>query len=164
MTNRALRALGAVPLLALGACHGDSPSDCCVAPPVTANTVTLNGAKLTVAIASTNAARSQGLMGVTKLAADSGMLFVFQYSSNREFWMKNTSVPLSIAFLDSTKKVVFMADMAPNDSIARYGGLNAPRMLYAIEVNQGWFASHSVTVGTIASFTLPTTIVIEPDA
>jgi uncharacterized membrane protein (UPF0127 family) len=162
MTNRALRALCAAPLLALGACHGDSPTDCCVTPPVTANTVTLNGAKLTVAIAATNSARTQGLMGVAKMAADSGMLFVFADDRQRGFWMKDTPIPLSIAFLDAGKKVIFMADMTPNSTTV-VGGFNAGLMRYAIEVNQGWFASHGVTVGSVASFTLPTTIVIEPD-
>lgn len=163
MINRALRALCAAPLMALGACRGDSPNDCCVPPPVTANTVTLNSAKLTVAIASTNAARNQGLMGVTRMAADSGMLFVFADDRQRGFWMKDTPIPLSIAFLDASKKVIFLADMTPNSTTV-VGGFNAGLMRYAIEVNQGWFASHGVTVGTIASFTLPTTIVIEPDA
>ena len=148
--------------LALVACSGgDGPIVCCV-PPTAPNTVTLNGATLTVAIAATNAARTKGLMGVTTMAADSGMLFVFADDRQRGFWMKDTPIPLSIAFLDASKKVIFLADMTPNSTTV-VGAFNAGLMRYAIEVNQGWFASHGVAVGMTATFTLPSGLTIEPD-
>ncbi len=157
---------GAAALIAAAAligasCH-DTVGPVCCGPPA-ANTVVLNGFSLTVKLAATAAARSQGLMGVTAMAADSGMLFVFKDDRQRFFWMKNTPLPLSIAFLDSTKKVIYLANMAPNDSVTLYGSFNVAPMRYALEVNQGWFASHGVTVGMTASFTLPTGLVIEPD-
>ena len=156
------RLRGAALLVALAAIAGcaDAPPE---PQPTAANTVTVNGAKLTVAIAASNAARSKGLMGVATMAADSGMLFVFADDRQRGFWMKDTPIPLSIAFLDASKKVIFLADMTPN-STAVVGWLNAGPMRYAIEVNQGWFASHGVTVGTVATFTLPAGLVVEPDA
>ena len=131
-------------------------------PPIP-NTVTLNGATVKVAIAATRASRTQGLTGVTTMAADSGMLFVFADDRQQSFWMKDTPIPLSIAFLDASKKVIFMADMAPNTTTV-VGGFNAGPMRYAIEVNQGWFAAHGVTPGMYATFALPTGLAIEPDA
>jgi hypothetical protein len=97
------------------------------------------------------------------MAADSGMLLVFADDRQRSFWMKDTPIPLSIAFLDASKKVIFMADMTPNTTTP-VGGFNAGPMRYAIEVNQGWFAAHGVTLGMYATFTLPTGLVVEPDA
>ncbi len=166
MSTRASRLVpaAAAAALVLAACSGDkSPTDTNPPPTTTANTVSFGTAKATVAIAESCASRGHGLMGVTRMAADSGMLFVFAYDSYRQFYMKDTPIPLSIAFLDLNKKVVFLADMAPNDSIARYGGLSSPQMRYALEMNQGWFASHGVTVGTYGSFTVPSGLVIEND-
>lgn len=150
-------ALGA---LVLSACQEDAAPS---APtPPAANTVTVNNASLTVAIAASAATRQQGLMGVTRMAADSGMLFAFADDRQRAFWMKDTPIPLSIAFLDANKKIIFLADMVPN-STAVVGGFNAAPMRYAIEVNQGWFASHGVTVGMTATFSLPSGLAIESD-
>ncbi|HEY3286131.1 MAG TPA: DUF192 domain-containing protein [Gemmatimonadaceae bacterium] len=160
-TARLLRRTTLLAALVAGvACSDSSPSG---PHPATANTVTLNGATLKVAIAATNASRTKGLTGVTTMAADSGMLCVFSDDRQRGFWMKDTPIPLSIAFLDASKKVIFLADMAPNSTTV-VGGFNAGLMRYAIEVNQGWFASHGVTLGTIATFTLPAGLVVEPDA
>jgi len=146
--------------LALASCSADKAP---TAPGLPAGTVTINGSTVNVTIAATNAARDSGLMRVTNLGANSGMLFVFLFDQQRAFWMKDTPTPLSIVFLDANKKIVFMADMAPNDSILQYGGFNAPLMRYALEVNAGWFAAHGITTGMTASFTLPTGLVIEPD-
>jgi len=160
--HRSLVATLALAALSLAACSGDGgPADPSPPPPAT-NRLTVNNATVTVAIAATSAARTQGLMGVTRMAADSGMMFVFADNRQRAFWMKDTPMPLSIAFLDANKKIIFLADMAP-DTITTYGGLNAGQMRYALEVNQGWFASHAVTVGMYATFTLPTGLVVEPD-
>ena len=161
--TRRLAALAALALL-ITACREDEAPPTAPpggAPPPAAS-VLLNGAKLNLAIAATRAAREKGLMGVTSLAADSGMLFVFGDVRQRAFWMKDTPIPLSIAFLDANKKIIYLADMDPF-SLIQYGGLLAAPMQYAIEVNEGWFAEHGVTVGMVASFTLPSGLVIEPD-
>jgi hypothetical protein len=160
---RPLRALLPVLALAAAACSGDGSPTGGSPPASTANTITLNGATLQVAIAATNAARAKGLQGVTTMAADSGMLFVFADDRQRAFWMQNTPIPLSIAFLDANKRVIFLADMTPNTTTL-VGGFNAAPMRFAIEANRGWFASHGVTVGMTAAFTLPASLVIEPDA
>jgi uncharacterized membrane protein (UPF0127 family) len=160
---RLLRRTTLLVAVLMGAGCSDSPPDGPAPPPTTTNTVTLNGAKLTVAIAATNAARTRGLTGVTTMAADSGMLFVFADDRQRGFWMKDTPIPLSIAFLDASKKVIFLADMTPYSTTV-VGAFNAGQMRYAIEVNRGWFASHGITLGATATFTLPAGLVVEPDA
>ncbi len=149
-------------LLAATACSKDKTPTGILVPPTAPNVVTINNAPATVAIAATNTLRDKGLMGVTRMAADSGMLFVFSDDRQRAFWMKDTPIPLSIVFLDANKKIIFMADMAPNTTTT-WGGLNSLPMRYALEVNQGWFAAHGITVGMFATFTLPTGLVIEPD-
>ena len=98
-------------------------------------------------------------MGVTSLGANSGMLFAFADDRQRFFWMKDTPIPLSIAFIDSDRKIVMIEDMAPN-TLTTHGG---PQMRYALEVNQGWFASRGITTGMTASFTLPAGLTIEAD-
>lgn len=161
--SRSARRAAVAAALAAAACGGGdtSPTDNGTPTPVP-STVTINGSTVSVTIVATRAARDQGLMGVQSLGANSGMLFVFADDRQRAFWMKDTPTALSIAFLDANKKVVFLADMAPN-TLTQHGGLNAPQMRYALEVNQGWFASHGITSGMFATFTLPTGLVIEPD-
>lgn len=148
--------------LVVGAASCGASDTPATAPTPTQSTVTINGSTLNVSIAATVAARDTGLMRVTNLGANSGMLFVFADDRQRAFWMKDTPTPLSIAFLDANKKVVFLADMSPN-TLTQHGGLNAPQMRYALEVNLGWFASHGITVGMYASFTLPTGLVVQPE-
>jgi uncharacterized membrane protein (UPF0127 family) len=157
-----LALLCAAALLLVAAGCSDSPSSPPGSSLPTANTVTLNGATVKVAIASTQTSRAKGLTGVTQMAADSGMLFLFADDRQRGFWMKDTPIPLSIAFLDANLKVVFMADMVPNTTTV-VGGFNAPPMRYALEVNQGWFAAHGVAVGMTAILTYASPPVIESD-
>lgn len=148
-----------VALLAATACGDGKASATEPVPTPTTPTVTVNGATVTVSLAATRASREQGLMGVTTLGANSGMLFAFADDRQRFFWMQNTPIPLSIAFIDVNKKIVMLEDMAANTTTA-HGG---PMMRYALEVNQGWFASHGVTTGMTVAFTLPAGLVIEAD-
>lgn len=157
--GRFARFVAAAVTVGAAACGGDkSPTDNDTPAPGQ-STVTINGATASVTVAATRAAREQGLMGVASLGANSGMLFVFADDRQRFFWMKDTSIPLSIAFIDSNRKIVLIEDMTPN-TLATHGG---PSMRYALEVNQGWFASHGITTGMTASFTLPAGLVIEAD-
>jgi uncharacterized membrane protein (UPF0127 family) len=103
---------------------------------------------LNIAVAKTPAAIEKGLMGRKELAADSGMLFDFKRDVTIPFWMKNTSIPLSIAFIDSSGKVLAIKDMKPFDLTE----VTPPgKYQYAIEVNQGWFKDHGVTPGFTAT-------------
>jgi uncharacterized membrane protein (UPF0127 family) len=96
-------------------------------------------------VADTRAERGQGLSKRTELAEDAGMLFVY----NREKWplafqMRETLIPLSIAFIDSEGFIVDIQDMQPLDQEAYYCFTPAQ---YALEVNQGLFAERGVEVG-----------------
>jgi len=89
-----------------------------------------------------------GLMNRKSLPANSGMLFDFGKDVHTSFWMKNTSIPLSIAFIDADGKVLSIQDMKPYDLTS----INPPgRYRYAIEVNRGWFDANGVTPGAVAS-------------
>jgi uncharacterized membrane protein (UPF0127 family) len=119
-----------------------------------------NGA-ISAKIAATSAARDTGLMNVASLGANDGMLFVFgvDHSWPDGFWMKDTPIPLSIAFIDVNMRVINTDEMAANTLTPHYA--NAPYR-YALEANQGWFTSHGVTAGALVSFTLPSGVVIDP--
>lgn len=140
-------------MVTAAACQSNSPTTPPNGPLTTA--VTFSGGVLTAELAVTGAQRDSGLMHRTTLAANGGMLFAYPYTQQPEFaayWMMNTPIALSIAYLDSTKKVINIEDMQPNTATLHYA---QARFLYAIEANLGWFASHGVTAGSMASFTLP---------
>lgn len=145
---------------ALAAC-GKSPAAPDVPKTTASTTVAFPGGTVTARIAATGAARDTGLMNVTSLASDAGMLFVFgiDHSAPDGFWMLNTPLPLSVAFIDSSKLVINIDDMAPNTTTPHYA---TRPYRYAIEVNQGWFASHGVVPGTAVTFALPAGTIIDP--
>ena len=99
---------------------------------------------ITAEIASTPQSRMIGLMMRERLAPNHGMVFVFEDKSQHCFWMRNTLIPLSIAFLDDDGTVVSIADMAPKSEAS-----TCPQrpVRYALEMDQGWFAKRGVTAG-----------------
>jgi uncharacterized membrane protein (UPF0127 family) len=102
---------------------------------------------LSVEIAETQQARAAGLMGRTTLAADSGMVFLFEAPTDGPFWMKGTLIPLSIAFWDADGLFNAILDMEPCQ--ADPCPLYSPGVTYvgALEVNEGWFDDHGVAAG-----------------
>ncbi len=104
---------------------------------------------LKVKIADTNARKMQGLMGIHSLSNHQGMLFLFDKEDKHCFWMKNTYIPLSIAFLDNQKNIVDIQNMQPLDN-----NLHCPnqKIRYALEVNQGWFDKKGLEVGDRVHF------------
>ena len=104
----------------------------------------IKGHKLTAEVAATEPQRATGLMYRRMLPENRGMLFVFPYAAPQNFWMMNTYVPLSIAFIDENGTIVNIADMKPltTDSHA-----SAKPARYALEMNQGWFAKRGITAG-----------------
>jgi uncharacterized membrane protein (UPF0127 family) len=96
-------------------------------------------------IAATEESRSYGLMNRASLPSNQGMLFVFDETGQPCFWMKNTRLALSIAFIDPAGTIVNIADMQPN-SLATH--CPARPILYALEMQQGWFRHHQVIAGT----------------
>ncbi|HSG48392.1 MAG TPA: DUF192 domain-containing protein, partial [Longimicrobiales bacterium] len=103
------------------------------------------GADTVVAeVARTEDERAQGLMHREALDPDAGMLFVFPESAVRSFWMQNTYIPLDIAYMDAQFRIVDIQQMEPMTTEPHMS--RAPAM-YALEVNQGWFRDHGVSVG-----------------
>jgi uncharacterized protein len=105
--------------------------------------------KLTVQVADTPKKRDKGLMFVEELPENEGMLFVFSGETYSGFWMKNTFIPLSIAFLDSDGKILKILDMVPckEDICPTYD----PELFYhyALEVNRGWYKKNQIMEGDI---------------
>ncbi len=101
---------------------------------------------LRVRVADAPKERAAGLMGVTNLAPDEGMLFAYPEASPRFFWMKDTPTALSIAYCDDKGVIVTMADMEPLDTTLTPS--HKPAM-YVVEAKKGWFVEHGVAVGDL---------------
>ena len=141
----------AMTLAGLVACGG---IDSQTTRPAATVTFDESGAVLYVAVAETAQEQQKGLMGVETLAADEGMVFVFDEPSNSTFWMKDTLIPLSIAFVDESGRVIGVRDMQPceADPCPTYGA-DQPFVL-AIEANLGWFDRAGIEVGDHAELTV----------
>ena len=96
-------------------------------------------------VAQTPEHRSTGLMHRPSMATGHGMLFAFEQPSTQCFWMKNTLLPLSIAFLADDGTVVNIADMQPQTTESH---CSAQPVRYALEMSQGWFARRGVKSGS----------------
>ena len=107
-------------------------------------TLTIRDQKLRVELATTPETRALGLMNRFSLRTDHGMLFVFEAPQPLAFYMKNTYVPLSIAFVDSRGKILNIEDMRPMDESTHWSKGMAR---YAIEMRQGWFAGKGIGPG-----------------
>ncbi len=106
--------------------------------------VEARGHRIFVEIADTPEERAEGLMFRSSLPEDQGMLFVFPRPRLLGFWMKNTSIPLSIAYLDDDGTVLEIHDMEPH-SLESVSSRQPAR--YALEVNQGTFERLGITLG-----------------
>ena len=109
-------------------------------------TLTINGQKVVAEVVSTPEQRATGLMNRFSLQPDHGMLFVFEQPQPLGFWMKNTFIPLSIAFIDVDGKIVNIEDMRPQDESTHWSRGVA---LYALEMKQGWFAGKKIAAGDV---------------
>ena len=109
-------------------------------------TLTIGENKLIVEVAATPQSRETGLMNRFSLQQDHGMLFVFEVPQPLAFWMKNTYIPLSIAFVDRNGRILNIEDMRPQDESTHWSNGLA---LYAIEMRQGWFASKGIAAGDV---------------
>lgn len=98
-----------------------------------------------VELAQDDATRTKGLMFREDMPEDQGMLFIFPFPQKLSFWMKNTYLPLDIAFIDQRGIITDIHQMAPLDTMPRYG--SSVPTIYALEVNQGFFAKHSIDTG-----------------
>jgi len=95
-------------------------------------------------VAADGPTRARGLMMRESLAPNAGMLFVFQEKAGQCFWMKNTLIPLSIAFIDDDGSIVNIRDMQPHSEDSHCS--DRP-VRYALEMEQGWFARRGIQAG-----------------
>jgi uncharacterized protein len=143
-----VRTIPVATMLVLAACIGDADE-----PDRPPSEVSFEGgdAVLYVEVADDPTERRRGLMGVHHLPDDEGMAFVFERPVTTGFWMKDTHIPLSIAFVDEEDRVVGLREMKPcaSEPCPSYG-IGEPYVM-AIEANAGWFEEHGVEEGDRAS-------------
>jgi len=96
-------------------------------------------------VAADMATRSRGLMFRKSLAQNAGMVFVFDEASQHCMWMKNTLIPLSVAFLDDNGTIINIENMAPQTEDTHCAARPAR---YALEMDRGWFAARGIKPGT----------------
>lgn len=117
--------------------------------------IKINQIVITVEVADTEEKSEQGLMYRTELKNNEGMLFVFNTEEIKNFWMKNTFIPLSIGFFDKNKTLVDMQEMIPVKSEMQ---TNIPSYqskkpaLYVLEMTKGWFTKNKIQLGSKFSF------------
>lgn len=96
-------------------------------------------------LAANNETRMKGLMFRKSLEPNQGMLFVFDETNRHCMWMKNTLIPLSVAFIAEDGEIVNIADMKPHDETSHCAVRPVP---YALEMDRGWFAARGLKAGT----------------
>ncbi len=107
--------------------------------------ISVGDKEIRVELALTPAQMARGLQRRRSLPPDEGMLFVYSQPVRSEFWMKDTLIPLSIAFIDGKGRILDIQEMVPDDGSRRY---RSPLpYLYALELNRGWFKKNGVGVG-----------------
>lgn len=99
-------------------------------------------------VAATFDSRTRGLMQRRELPAQRGMLFVFPQAQRHCMWMKDTPLPLSVAFLDAGGRILNIEDMRPHTEDSHCAAAPA---VYALEMNRGWFARRGVRRGAVIS-------------
>lgn len=112
--------------------------------------IAFGGKILNVEIALTPEAQQKGLMFRKNLAFNHGMLFVFDKLNYHSFWMKNTIIPLSIAFIDSDKTISQISNLKPVKTYMqkKYDSVQSKSAVkYALEVKKNWFSMNGVAVG-----------------
>ena len=124
------------------------PEAVCQTPPagspVPVKTLAAGMHRIQAEVAATDATRSRGLMYRKELAPNHGMLFVFEQANMQCFWMRNTLLPLSIAFILDDGTVTNIADMAP---MTENSHCSTAPVRYTLEMEQGWFAKRGITAG-----------------
>ena len=95
-------------------------------------------------VARTNAQRQTGLMHRPSMAQTEGMLFVFDEPATQCFWMKNTPLPLTAAFVADDGRIVNLADMKPQTTDSH---CSTQPVRYVLEMNQGWFNKKGIKAG-----------------
>ena len=136
-----------VPLLLAGGCAATGRPSRALTP------VKFGAHTLMVEVADQEPERSHGLMFRREMGKNEGMLFVFEEPHQASFWMKNTPLPLSIAYLDEKRVILNIEQMAPYDDQTYH--LSKGLALYAVEAHRGWFEKNGIKAGDVAEFTVP---------
>ena len=111
--------------------------------------INIHDKKPRVEVAFRQKERTIGLMFREKLDSDHGMLFIYPQEQNLSFWMKNTRIPLSIAFINSSETITQIEPMAPY-SLASH--TSKVKVRFALEMEEGWFRKNGITVGSKVDF------------
>lgn len=127
----------------------DSLSDAGGAAAGPLTTLRVGGHEVKVEVADDEEERRRGLMHRDSLPEDQGMLFVYSEERTLSFWMRNTNIPLDVAYLDRRGTIVDIRSMDPQTD--RLYESRQPAM-YALEMNRGWFRDHGVGVGDRVEF------------
>lgn len=116
------------------------------ADPLPSTTLQAGMYQIRAEIASNNASREVGLMYRTYLPSDDGMLFIFENKAGHCFWMRNTKIPLSIAFIADDGKILNIEDM---QAMTENNHCPVAPIRYALEMNQGWFSKKGISTGFV---------------
>jgi len=111
--------------------------------------ISISGISINVDIADSEQERAYGLMYRKSMPDSCGMLFVFEAAAVQSFWMRNTYIPLSIAYIDENGIIVRIKDMEPLDLTSVTSDYPAQ---YALEVNKGWFKKRGIKEGDSVDF------------
>ena len=106
----------------------------------------IGGKEVTAELAVTAEQVQTGMMFRTNMAPDDGMLFVFGQPHQASFWMKNTYVPLTTAYIDPAGVIREIHDFHPTNEVSVVAGI--PDVQYVLEMNRDWFKSNNIPVGT----------------
>ncbi|MBU3600337.1 DUF192 domain-containing protein [Polynucleobacter sp. 30F-ANTBAC] len=104
--------------------------------------------KITAEVASNQAERQLGLMNRNFLPSDEGMLFIFESTATHCFWMRNTKIPLSIAFIDQSGEIVNIEEM---QAMTETNHCPSKPIRFALEMNQAWFSKKDILPGHTVS-------------
>ena len=105
----------------------------------------LGAHEITAELATTPKQHETGMMFRTNMGTMEGMLFVFQWPEQRAFWMKNTIIPLDVAYIDTAGLIREIHPLQPlNENPAPS---QSAEIQYVLEMNQGWFSNHNVAIG-----------------
>ena len=108
--------------------------------------LTVGGREIVVEVADSAEERATGLMNRQSLPENHGMLFVFEAESQVSFWMKNTLIPLSIAFISSDGTIRQIEDMEPGSLAST---VSHRHVRYGLEMNRGWFEDNGIGPGDV---------------
>jgi hypothetical protein len=146
-TSRALQPaalLAAAAFALLASTPGAASAQARAQPPLPTVKLTAGIHVITAEAATTTQSRTIGLMHRERLGPNSGMLFVFEDKAQQCFWMRNTIVPLTIAFIEDDGTILQLTDMAPKSEASH---CSQRPVRYALEMEQGWFGKRGMAPG-----------------